>query len=101
LNDDVSTYVTLGRQGKLLFTCMQISLNQMPTQTQAGGITEAYLDVGTYVKSFFTVMFAPSCTKIGEFGDHRSPQYRIHHDINWERCAVKLLHEKHRKAKHG
>lgn len=39
-------------------------------------------------------MFAPSCVRVGEIGDSRSPHYRIHHEIDWERAVPKILHEK-------
>jgi hypothetical protein len=100
-NEDVSTYVSRSLRGQLFFTVMQTSLSQKQTQTQKGGMTEAYMDSGTYVKSFMTVMHAPSCVKIGEFGDNRSDKYRIHHRINWECCAPKILHEKHRSTMNG
>lgn len=100
-NDDVNTYVTRGLRGELFFTTMQVALCQKPTQSQSGGITEAYLESGTYVKSFMTVMHAPSCVQIGEFGDLRADHRRIHHDINWERCVPKILHQRHSKVKHG
>lgn len=100
-NEDVSTYVTRSLRGQLFFTVMQVSLSQKQTQSQSGGITEAYLESGTYVKAFMTVMHAPSCVKVGEFGDNRSDKHRIHHRINWEYCAPKILHEKHRNTAHG
>jgi len=97
LNDDVTTYVVLGRQGKLFFTIMQLCLIQVQTQINPGGLTEAYLDFGTYVKSFYSIMFAPSCVKIGMLGDWRSPHFRIHHQINWHRVAPKILREEMKK----
>lgn len=86
LNEDVNTYMRLGRQGYLFFTVMQAKLKQLETQSATGGMTEAYLDAGTYVKSFYTVMYAPSCVKVGIMGDPRSGNYRMHHAINW-RCS--------------
>jgi hypothetical protein len=50
-------------------------------------MTEAYLDSGTYVKSFYTVMVAPSCTSIRIMGPIHK---RLHHKINW-RTAVPLI----------
>lgn len=90
LNEDVNTYVTLGARGALFLTINQISLQQHETQTNAGGMSDAYLDSGTYVKSFYTVMYAPSCTTIQPMG---AVNPRLHHKINW-RCAVpKILRE--------
>ena len=94
INEDVNTYILLGSQGKLLFTIADIALNQLTTQTKSGGMSELYLDVGTYVKSFFTVMANPSCVKIGEMG---CSNRRVHHSINWEHAVPKIVSDKYRK----
>jgi hypothetical protein len=98
INEDVNAYVLHSRCGKLLFTTMQVTATQARTQAIPGGLTEFYLDVGTYVKSFYSVMYAPSCVKISTFGDPRSGNYRIHHKINWGNTAPKILREEHKKA---
>ena len=97
INEDVSAYVTEGRKGKLFFTVMTPKVVQVTTQQNAGGLTEFYLDVGTYVKSFYSVMYAPSCVTIGLMGDPRGIACRIHHKINWHRTAPKILREQHKK----
>lgn len=101
VNEDVNTYTSLQRRGGLFFTVMQAQLNQLVTQSNAGGMTEMYLESGTYVKSFYTVMYAPSCAKISELGDPRNPHYRIHHKINWRATAPLILREKYRKGGRG
>ena len=101
VNEDVNTYTTLGRRGELFFTVIQAQLNQLQTQTNAGGMSEMYAASGTYVKSFYSVMYAPSCVSLGTLGDPRSPHYRIHHKINWHATAPKILCEEHRKAARG
>jgi len=101
LNEDVNTYVTLTRTGALFFTAMQVKLDQNQTQATPGGMSEAYLESGTYVKSFYTVMYAPSCVKVGVMGDPRSGEVRLHHVIDWPRTAPCILREKYRKAPHG
>jgi hypothetical protein len=98
MNEDVSTYVTEGRKGRLFFTTTQIQLNQKQTQANAGGMSGLYLDNGTYVKSFYSVMYAPSCVQIGTLGDPRSKAYRIHHKINWHNTSPKILREEYRKV---
>ena len=95
LNEDVNTYVNLGTRGYLFFTTNQISLVQAQTQTSTGGMTEAYLDSGTYVKSFYSVMYCPSAAKISRMGDRGN--YRIHHHISWRNVAPKILREDIRK----
>ena len=101
VNEDVNTYTTLGRRGELFFTVIQAQLVQKQTQANAGGMSEMYAASGTYVKSFYSVMYAPSCVKIGTMGDPLSPHYRIHHKINWHATAPKILREEHRKAARG
>jgi len=96
-NEDVATYTTLSRQGLLFFTVMQVNLTQQQTQSNDGGITELYKRFGTYVKSFSTVMHCPSSVKVGIMGDPRSPHYRIHHKINWNVTAPKILREEWKK----
>jgi len=93
INEDVNTYTNMGRQGYLFFTLMNVMLNTKTTQQDAGGMTSTYLDGGTYVKSFYSVMHCPSAVQIGALGDPRSPQYRIHHKINWNNAAPKILRE--------
>lgn len=97
INEDVNTYVSEQRKGGLFFTVMQAQVNQLQTQSNAGGMTDLYVDQGTYVKSFYSVMFAPSCVKIGVIGDPRSPHRRIHHAINWHTTAPRILRETVRK----
>lgn len=97
MNDDVSAYVTYGHRGQLFFTVMQAMLVQMPTQTTPGVISDLYLTYGTYVKSFYTVMAAPSCVQIGAMGDPRGSGYRIHHKINWHKAVPKIIEEKYRR----
>lgn len=97
-NEDVNTYVTLGRQGHLFLTIMPMQLNQGVTQSSSGGITELYKKYGTYVKAHTTVCHAPSCVKIGVIGDHRSPHFRIHHKINVHAAYPMILSEKWKKT---
>lgn len=93
MNDDVNTYVLEGTRGKLFFTIADMSLNQADTQQSGGGLTEMYAENGTYVKSFFSVIVAPSCVKIAEMGcGHR----RIHHLVLWENCTPKIISDKFR-----
>lgn len=94
INEDVNTYTTRGIKGDLMFTVANIMMNQLETQSNAGGMTDVYLDSGTYVKSFFTIIVAPSCTKISTMGNKFR---RIHHKINWEHCTPKIINQKYKK----
>jgi hypothetical protein len=99
INEDVNTYLTMGRRGGLFFTVIQAQLIQLQTQSNKGGMADLYLDSGTYVKSFYSVMYAPSCVKVGLMGDpHRKDNYRLHHKINWHNTAPKILREQYKKA---
>ena len=99
MNEDVSAYVTHGHRGCLFFTAHQPQLNQMTTQVTGGGMSDLYLSSGTYVKSFYTVMAAPSCVQIGLMGDPRGGRARIHHKINWHKAVPKILDDRWRKAR--
>lgn len=94
LNDDVNTYVSHGGRGHLFWTIMQVRLHQMPTQQHDGGITELYKALGTYAKSFYTVMMAPSSVTIRTIGP-ASP--RMHHFIDSEKAYPKLISDRYRK----
>ena len=89
LNEDVTTYVRLGCLGKLFFTVSMLRITQNQHQNQDGGLTDVYLDSGTYVKSFFSVMYNPSCVKISQIGKKR----RIHHKIKWNSSVPKIISE--------
>ena len=101
VNDDVNTYLSLGARGELLFTTWQVMLTQLQTQSNAGGMTDFYLEMGTYVKSFYSVIAAPSCVKLGVLIDRsaRVVNRRIHHSINWHNAAPMILREGVRKRR--
>jgi len=94
MNDDVNTYLTQGKIGKLFFQISNISLVQLATQSNSGGNTEAYKDYGTYVKSFYSVIASPSCCKIDLMGRINK---RLHHKINWNHAVPKILDQKFKK----
>lgn len=95
VNEDVNTYCRLGNIGGLFLTITKFSIHQETTQKQKGGMSEQYLDSGTYLKSFYTVMYMPSCTTIAMMGDKHK---RLHHKINWNKCVPKILSDKYKKA---
>lgn len=57
-------------------------------------ITYIYLDNGTYVKSFYSVIHQPQCAKISTMGNKFR---RIHHKILWEHCTPKIINQKYKK----
>lgn len=96
INEDVNTYTMLGNKGELFFTVADVQLNQAQTQANEGGMTDIYLDSGTYVKSFYSIICSPQAVKIGMMG---STHKRMHHMINWDACAPKILSDKYKKRK--
>ena len=94
LNEDVSTYTNLGSRGGLFLTLMNVALQQKQTQSGSGGMTEVYLESGTYVKSFYSVMYQPSSVKVGVMP---SKNARIHHQINWRNTVPRILSDEYKK----
>lgn len=96
VNEDVNTYCLLGSRGKLLFTYTDVDLTQTQTQSQRGGMSEQYLDAGTYLKSFYSVMCCPSCVTVGMMGGSKMGM-RLHHMVSWNNCTPKIISEKYKK----
>tara|TARA_R100001086_G_scaffold98078_1_gene48800 strand:- start:526 stop:1374 length:849 start_codon:yes stop_codon:yes gene_type:complete len=94
MNEDVTTYVNLGSKGDLFFTISNISIYQQQTQKKSGGLTDLYLKYGTYVKSFFSLMYNPSSVKISEIGYKNK---RLHHIVKWKNAVPKILDDKYKK----
>ena len=94
INEDVNTYTWYQSQGNGFLTIPFIQLDQISTQSNAGGMTDIYLDQGTYIKSFYTIIFQPSSVKIALMGRARR---RLHHRINWDHTTPMILRENVRK----
>lgn len=99
INEDVNTYTELQRRGSVFFTSMQTKLVQKQTQTNSGGMTDTYMHSGTYVKSFYSVMYCPSAVKVSYLQDRATNDARIHHAVTWNSCAPKILRESVRKKR--
>lgn len=97
INEDVNTYTRNTSTGDLFLQIQQVCLLQKQTQSNAGGMTEVYLDSGTYLKSFFTVMYQPSSVKVRTMGNEYVNQKRLHHRVNWTLTAPKILKENFKK----
>jgi hypothetical protein len=95
INEDVNTYTNLGSRGGLFLTTMIVGLQQKMTQTNAGGMTEMYLASGTYVKSFYSVMYQPSSVKVGIYPTENT---RLHHVVQWRYTVPAILDECWKKA---
>jgi len=87
VNEDVNTYTSIQNKGSLFLTFPLVAIQQKMSQIQDGGMSEMYLDSGTYIKSFYTVMYQPSSVTVGMMGEtHR----RLHHRIDWD-CTVPAI----------
>lgn len=95
MNEDVTTYVNLGSRGYLFFTVADVSIDQLATQSLSGGMSDGYLDSGTYVKTFYTIMACPSCVKMYTMGVTNK---RFHHVIDWDKAVPKIISDKYRKG---
>lgn len=96
VNEDVNTYTRLASTGKLFFTTNQVNLNQLQTQSNPGGMTELYLDSGTFLKSFYSVIYQPSSVRIGVLRGRAAS--RLHHQISWANTTPMILSERFRKV---
>lgn len=96
VNEDVNTYCYNGIIGNLMMTYTDVAIEQRTTQKQTGGMTEQYLDSGTYLKSFYTVMCCPSCVYISMMGGSKKSM-RLHHMVEWNYCTPKILSDKYKK----
>jgi hypothetical protein len=94
INEDVTAYAIGGSRGQLFFQINHVRLNQMETQHNPGGLTDIYLDIGTYVKSFYSVMYCPSFVRVRAMG---TVHPRLHHQLRWNNAVPKILRESCRK----
>lgn len=94
INEDVNNYTHKGSLGYLFFTIASVRLEQKQTQSNDGGMTDIYLDNGTYIKSFYSVIFQPSSVTIALMGNKNN---RLHHRVNWNATTPVILDEKYKK----
>ena len=102
INEDVNTYTCEQRKGLLFLTILAAQLTQKATQSNAGGMSDLYIDSGTYVKTFYSVMYAPSCVKISTISSPQNGNVghsRIHHKVSWNNAAPLILSQHHKKGK--
>ena len=95
INEDVNAYTSLGNIGKKFFTIPRLRLSQARTQKSDGGLTDIYLDVGTYVKSFYSVMVMPSSISVSQMG---VKNMRLHHSVQWKYTVPEIVSEDFKKA---
>lgn len=92
VNEDVNTYTWFQSMGNLFLTFPLLAIQQKQTQSNPGGMSEMYLDSGTYVKSFYTVMYMPSAVTVRTMGEKHQ---RLHHHIEWENAVPYIIPERY------
>lgn len=95
INEDVVTYLRLGKAGKLVCQTYLASLTQKTTQKNKGGMSDEYIDDGTFLKSMFAVVENPSCVRLSMMGNTKK---RIHHHVSWRYAVPKILREEESKC---
>lgn len=91
INEDVNTYTSETYRGELYLSLGQICVHQKQTQSNAGGMTGVYLESGTYLKSFYSVMYHPAGVKV-RLMTTKNP--RLHHAICWNNTAPMIVRER-------
>jgi len=94
INEDVNFYVKYGLRGHIMFTLPFFVIYQHLTQQNKGGLTEIYLEAGTYIKSFLPIMVHPAGVSLTVLGNVYP---RIHHEVHWNRTVPCILSGKYRK----
>jgi hypothetical protein len=94
MNEDVTTYVNLGQKGELFLTIPVFAINQKDTQQTKRGLTDVYLDNGTYVKSMFSVIYNPSCVRASMMNANHK---RIHHSVRWINTTPMIISSDYKK----
>lgn len=93
LNEDFTASVLYGSLGELFITIPLLSIEQVPTQKGKGGMTDIYMNNGTFVKTFYTIMQRPSCVQVSMMGAYNP---RMHHRTNWDNAVPKIINEKYK-----
>lgn len=96
LNEDVNAYTEVQRRGKAMMMLNHVGLWQKPTQKTAGGMTETYLQQGTYTKSMYSVMRCPTAVQVSVLQAHNG-NMRVHHKVNYKKCAPEIIPERYRR----
>lgn len=88
MNDDLTASIAEGCKGNLMLMTTLLSCVQTVTQKNKGGLTDLYLEAGTYVKAMYSVMHIPSSVCVDEMGD---THLRLHHRVSWGNCVPMIL----------
>ena len=96
INEDVNANLYGTYSGQLFLTLNQVMVNVEQTQANAGGVTEVYRELGTYQKSFMSIVISPSSVKLAMMG---RKNMRLHHNVEWKYTAPMIIAEKWRKER--
>ena len=96
LNEDVTSYTLNASRGIGMITVFKAMVRQLKTQSIGGGITELYNAVGTYQKTFYSLIAMPSAISISSFGFGHST--RIHHNVSFDHACPCFISDKFKKA---
>ena len=94
INEDVNAYIEDGIRGGLYITYMRFKLDQGVTQQNDAGLTDIYLDAGTYIKSYYTSMISPVGVNIWLMGLN---DRRLHHKVNYKKTMPCIISEDYKK----
>jgi len=95
VNEDVNTYIGFQSAGNMFLTIQNVAINQKATQSNKGGMSEMYIESGTYLKSFYTVICSPSSVLIRMM---RTTNRRLHHSINWDCAVPQIISDRYKKS---
>tara|TARA_R110002096_G_scaffold33732_1_gene97093 strand:- start:125 stop:973 length:849 start_codon:yes stop_codon:yes gene_type:complete len=94
INEDVNTYTSIQGRGGVFLTIPNIAITQLQTQSNSGGMTDIYLDGGTFIKTFYSIIFSPSCVKVALMG---TTHKRLHHRVSWNNAVPVIMSEYYKK----
>lgn len=75
----------------MMLSMPMLCMNQKRTQSNAGGMTEVYLESGTYLKSFYSVIYHPAGVRVKLM---TTKFVRLHHAIGWRYTAPLIVRER-------
>ena len=92
MNDDLINAIEVLQKGGREFAFKFLATNMVPSQSEKGGLTDIYKEIGTVRKTAYAVLIAPGAVKLViRFG-------RYHHRVNWDTLKSCVISEKFRRA---
>lgn len=88
MNDDETTGLVYGEIGGVFLTIPYLVLEQPASQAVTGGLSELYINTGTYQKTMYSVMARPDCVVCAPMG---RADMRLHHRVNWKYAVPKIV----------